>query len=108
MSDMLVTKQVPFKEYVGIIKLVSGEEYIAVITNETSTDFIVESPLTVAKGADGQVMFVQLLHFGDDKKPIKISKQFIMATGIPRDDFEMQYKSVTSGIVLPKKSGLIT
>jgi hypothetical protein len=101
---MLVQKQKNLP-YIGIFKTQSGEELIAKVVEETMIAFTIEKPLCMVMGERG-LQFAPFLMMADMEKPITLPKPMISAT--PQFSIEEQYESVTSKIVVPKKSSIIS
>ena len=92
--------------YIGVFKLGSGEEFIAKVVEETMIAYKVEAPLCVVPNGQGQMGFAPLLFLADKTKPISIPKPVIHAPAA--EELKTQYESMTTGIALPKKAGIIS
>ena len=95
-------KEVP---YVAILKLVTGEEIITKVVEESTDSFTVKNPLCMVPTKEGW-QFAPLLMMADIDKTINIPKPVISAT--PDTKLITQYESITTGIALPQKSSIIT
>lgn len=94
---MLISKGVAVGEVVSI-KLISGEEIIARLEEET-TDYIkVSRPLTVSLGPQGlgMIPFVFLAQ----SETIKLNMNHVMVLSLSKKDAADQYVQGTTGIAL--------
>lgn len=94
---MLISKGVAVGEVVSI-KLISGEEIIARLEEET-TDYIkVSRPLTVSLGPQGlgMIPFVFLAQ----SENIKLNMNHVMVLSLSKKDAADQYVQGTTGIAL--------
>lgn len=93
--------------YVRVLKLVTGEEIIAKIVEDNDSELSLCKPLQMAMGQHGPQL-ANFMLMADPSKNIMIKKAAILATSQPVKELENQYESITSGIALPAKSGIIT
>ena len=94
---MLISKGVAVGEVVSI-KLISGEEIIARLEEET-TDYVkVSKPLTVSLGPQGlgMIPFVFLAQ----SETIKLNMNHVMVLSLSKKDAADQYVQGTTGIAL--------
>lgn len=99
----MLTQKTP---YIGIFKIHTGEEFIASVTEETTSHYIIKNPLCLVP-TEGGMQFAPLLMLGAPGKPVTLNKPVVAVT-YPQPDMEASYESVTTGIALPKKSSIIT
>jgi len=92
--------------YIAVFKIHTGEEFIASVIEETSSEYIIKNPLCIVSTAKGP-QFAPLLMLGEPGKPVKLSKP-VVATTDAGVEIESQYESITTGIALPQKSAIIT
>ena len=93
---------------VKIIRLTSGEELIAK-TEETDTHVTLKKPAILIPAGKDQLAFGQWLPYADIKNGIEISKEYVVFIVAPMDELAAQYEEAFgSGLVVPKKSGLIS
>lgn len=94
---MLISKGVSVGEVVSV-KLISGEEIIAKLEEETSEYIKVSKPLTVSLGPQGlgMIPFVFLAH--SDK--IKLNMNHVMVLSAAKKEAADQYLQGTTGIAL--------
>ena len=94
---MLISKGISVGEIVSI-KLISGEELIAKLEEETAEHVKVNRPLTVSLGPQGlgMIPFVFLAQ----SETIKLSMQHVMVIAVAKKDAADQYIQGTTGIAL--------
>lgn len=93
--------------YIRIFKLSTGEEIIARVVSEETTEYLIEKPLQMAMGQRG-LQFAPFMMMVDPDKKIGLKKDKIVADAPPVKEIEGQYESITTGIALPQKSSIIT
>lgn len=102
----MLTQKQKTTPYISVFKLHTGEELIATVIEETSTELIVKHPLCMVP-TDKGMQFAPFLMMAEQGKPVTISKP-VLAHTPPSPTLESQYESVTTGIALPQKSSIIT
>jgi hypothetical protein len=95
---MLITKGVAIGEVVTL-KLVTSEELIGKLTEETDTHYGIERPLTLVMSQQGLGLQPWLFTVNTDKT-IKIPKDKIMVIDATMAEMAKNYLSGTSGIAL--------
>ncbi len=90
--------------YIQVFKLGTGEEFIAKVTEETMISYTVTKPLCMVPTESG-LRFAPLMMMANMDKSVSIPKPVIHAE--PATELEQQYESVTTGVALPKKQGII-
>jgi hypothetical protein len=95
-----------------ILRLLSGEEILgSVIRNDNENRFEVDAPfhVVVTRGQNNQidVQFSPALPLGKHNK-MTINYDVVVCAYEPADELANRYKSVTTKIILPTKSGIIT
>lgn len=94
---MLIDKGIAAGEVITL-KLLSGEEIIAKLVEETDTYFKVSNPQVIGQGQKGVGMFPYLFTVHPDKE-VKINKPVAVAE--PTDpDFAKQFIQATTNIAL--------
>lgn len=91
--------------YISVFKLLSGEEFICKVIEETADSYHVLKPLTIGQSPQG-VQFIPIMMLANHDKHVIIPKPVIV--GQPADEIESQYEIMTTGIALPKKSSIIS
>jgi hypothetical protein len=98
-----------------VFKLVSHEEVLGEVHGETETKFTIINPVGIAvvRGKDGMpnVGFAPFPIHAEQKTgmTVDISKQHVVYSYIPADDFVNNYNQIFgTGIILPKQQSIIT
>ena len=103
----MLTQKQKVTPYIGVFKLLTGEEIITTVVEDTSTAFVIKSPLCMVPTQKG-FQFAPLLMMANSDKPIMLNKSSVVISTTPVTELEGQYESVTTGIALPQKSSIIT
>lgn len=96
---MLITKTHYAKGDVISIKLITGEELIARLEDETETTMVIKNPLAITVGGQGVGMIPWVL-LGDAKK-CTLLRSHVVAAVVTKKEAADQYTQSTSGIALP-------
>ena len=94
------------KNTVATIKLVTGEEVIAQVSNIEGTTITIERPLVIMMSPQG-LAFGTFVPTMDYSKGIQLHTRNIVAVGPALDKVATEYKNATSPIKTPPKSSLI-
>jgi len=92
-------------ETVKVIKLISGEELIARVIEETNSSITIKNIRTVqaiptsVQGAVGMAL-VPYMVMVNDNDPIPINKSNTLVVTLPKADIEKNYLSQVTGITL--------
>lgn len=95
---MLIDKGVGAGEVVSL-KLISGEEILAKLVEETATEYKISKPLVLSVGQQGLGM-IPLMFTIDPEKDIKISKSSVIVICNTDKQFANQYLQATTGITI--------
>jgi hypothetical protein len=95
---MLIDKGVSAGEVISL-KLISGEEILAKLVEETDKEYKVSKPLVLSVGQQGLGM-IPLMFTIDPEKDIKISKSSVMVVSNTDKQFANQYLQGTTGIAM--------
>jgi hypothetical protein len=95
---MLIDKGVSAGEVISL-KLISGEEILAKLVEETDKEYKVSKPLVLSVGQQGLGM-IPLMFTIDPEKDIKISKSSVMVISNTDKQFANQYLQGTTGIAM--------
>lgn len=95
---MLIDKGVTAGEVVSL-KLISGEEILAKLVEETATEYKVSKPLVLSVGQQGLGM-IPLMFTIDPEKDIKISKSSVIVISNTDKQFANQYLQGTTGLAI--------
>ncbi len=95
---MLISKGVTVGEVVSL-KLVTGEEIIAKLKDADETSYSLHRPLSLVISGKGLGLQQWLFSFDPDK-PVKMSKDKVLAIEATIPELSKQYIAGTSGITL--------
>ena len=95
---MLIEKPIEKNKIVSI-KLITGDELVAKIIDETATDITVAKPLSVIMSDKGLAMLPYMLSVSADND-LKISKSHYICISSPVKEVESHYLQITTGITL--------
>ena len=95
---MLIDKGVAVGEVITL-KLTSGEEIVAKLTEETSTYYKLSRPMVIGQGPQGPGLMPYLFTV-DPQKDIKLLKQTVTVAEATDKNFADQFIQSTTGIKL--------
>ncbi len=95
---MLINKGVSSGEVVTL-KLVTSEELVGKLVEETANEYVIERPLTLVMSAKGLGLQPWLFTV-DTEKPIKISKDKVLVISATLKEMSDNYLAGTTGIAL--------
>ena len=95
---MLIDKGISSGEVVSI-KLVTGEEIIAKMIEETANEYKISKPLVLSVGQQGMGM-IPMMFTVDQEKDLKISKSSVVLIASTEKQFANQYLQGTTGIAM--------
>ncbi len=95
---MLIDKGVSVGEVITL-KLTSGEEIVAKLTEETATYYKLSKPMVIGMGAKGPGLMPYLFTVSPDKE-IKLSKTTVTVAEATDKQFADQFVQSTTGIAL--------
>ena len=95
---MLIEKPVAKNKIVSI-KLITGDELVAKIIDETTTDITIAKPLSVIMSDKGLAMLPYMMSVSADEQ-IVIKKTHIICIATPVSEVEKHYIQITTGISL--------
>lgn len=87
-------------------KVVNGDEIIAKIVDDATTEFVVDKPCTVIPSQQG-IGLVQSLFTADQKNSISISKTHVIMHSKVIDQMEKHYIQTTTGIQPVTKGSIV-
>lgn len=93
---MLISKQYTTGDVVTF-KMVNGDEVVAKVTEESSTEFRVSKPTTVMPSQQG-IGLMQSLFTASLEQEIIISKSHVMMHSLTVDEIKNHYIQTTTGI----------
>jgi hypothetical protein len=89
---------------IKIVKLVSGEEIIASVTETLEGNVILKDPVTLGMVERNQIGFIGYMPYADLKDGITLRADRIMFT-VPADPkLETEYQAMFNKVIVPKKS----
>ena len=83
-----------------LIRLVTGEEVIAKIKEETDTTLTVEDGIMLIPAGEGKIGMVPFMPYSEGD-PIELNKAHIMFRTTPNEDLRRQVLRITTGIETP-------
>lgn len=97
---------------IKILKMISGEELLAEITNETETHITIKNPVRVVvmpTKTNPQTPTVGFAPWADfsEEKDFTMHKAHVIVTMKPVQEFVNQYNAMFSGIVAPSSKLII-
>jgi hypothetical protein len=95
---MLIDRGMSSGEVVSI-KLVTGEEIIAKLIEETATDYKISKPMVLSVGQQGMGM-IPMMFTVDPEKDLKINKSSVIVVSNTETQFANQYLQGTTGIAM--------
>lgn len=95
---MLIDKGIASGDVVSM-KLITGEEIITKLVEETSTEFKVSKPLVLSVGQQGMGM-IPMMFTVDPEKDLKILKSSVVVISNTDKQFANQYLQGTTGIAM--------
>jgi len=95
---MLIDKDVSVGEVITL-KLTSGEELVAKLTEETATYYKLSKPMVIGMGAKGPGLMPYLFTVSPDKE-IKLLKTTVTVAEATDKQFADQFVQSTTGIAL--------
>lgn len=94
------------KEKIATIKLVTGEEVIAKVTDHDQNKITIQKPLVIMMSPQG-LAFGTFVPTMDQSKGIEIDIRNIVVIGLANEKVVNEYKNATSPIKTPPKSNIV-
>ena len=92
---------------IKLLRLVSGEEVIAEITNTTKDSYQIKDAIVMIPAGEGKLGFMPWMPYTKAADGVSVRKQDVMFTIDPIEDLVDQFRQARSGIQTPPK-GIIT
>ena len=89
-----------------LVRLSSGEEIIGNVETKTGSIRITDGFSLIPAG-EGKIGFMPFMAYTEADKGIDIPERFVMFVVEPKEELVQQINSMKSGIVVPKKQGII-
>lgn len=102
---MLINKPLSADDVVTF-KLVTGEEVIARLQEETDTAYVVTKPMALAMGAQGVGLVPAA--FSAELNTVKFQKSHVILAALTRKEIIGNYIEGTTGIQTVKNAGILT
>jgi hypothetical protein len=83
-----------------LIRLVSGEEVIAKVVEETAQGLQIEKPAILLPAGQGRLALVPWLPYGEAESMF-LPEKVIAFSILPKKDLSNEYSNMTSGLVVP-------
>lgn len=92
---------------IKLMRLVSGEEIIAEVTNSSKDNYTVKDAIVMIPAGEGKIGFMPWMPYTKAHKGLNVRKQDVMFMVEPMEDLVDQFIQARSGITTPPK-GIIT
>ena len=92
---------------IKLLRLVSGEEVIAEITNSNEDSYQIKDASVMIPAGEGKLGFMPWMPYTKAAEGVSIRKQDVMFVIEPIEDLVDQFRTARSGIQTPPK-GIIT
>lgn len=92
---------------IKLLRLVSGEEVIAEITNTNEDSYQIKDAIVMIPAGEGKLGFMPWMPYTKAADGVSIRKQDVMFVIDPIEDLVDQFRAARSGIQTPPK-GIIT
>tara|TARA_R110000824_G_scaffold165537_1_gene342135 strand:- start:1011 stop:1334 length:324 start_codon:yes stop_codon:yes gene_type:complete len=93
---------------VKLIRLTTGEELVAKITEQTPDTYLIKNPAILIPAGRDQLAFGQWLPYANIKDGLEIKKKSVVFITEPMEELYNQYStSFGSGIVVPGKGPIV-
>jgi len=89
-----------------LVRLSSGEEIIGNVET-TSGGITITDGFSLIPAGEGKIGFMPFMAYTKADKGVDISEKFVMFIVEPKEELVQQINSMKSGIVVPKKQGII-
>ena len=92
---------------IKLLRLVSGEEVIAEITNSNEDSYQINDAIVMIPAGEGKLGFMPWMPYTKAADGVSVRKQDVMFVIDPIEDLVDQFRQARSGIQTPPK-GIIT
>ena len=92
---------------IKLLRLVSGEEVIAEITNSNEDSYQIKDAIVMIPAGEGKLGFMPWMPYTKAAEGVSIRKQDVMFVIEPIEDLVDKFRTARSGIQTPPK-GIIT
>ncbi len=91
-----------------LVRLSSGEEIVGNVEVARDNSVTITDGYSLIPAGEGKIGFMPFMAYTKAAQGITISERFVLFVVEPADELVAQIKSMQSGIVVPKKEGIIT
>lgn len=91
-----------------LVRLSSGEEIVGNVEVARDNSITITDGYSLIPAGEGKIGFMPFMAYTKAAQGITISERFVLFVVEPADELVAQIKSMQSGIVVPKKEGIIT
>ena len=95
------------KEELKLVRITSGEEIIGNIT-ENQNSYTIRDGYVLIPGGEGNIAYMPFMPYTKASKGVVIDKSFVLFCVEPVDELAARIKEQISGVIVPKKQGIIT
>ena len=89
---------------IKLLRLVSGEELLAIVTEETDTHVSIKEPLIMVPTGEGKIGVADYMPYSDITKGVTISRTHIMFILNAVEQMQNAHKERFSAIVTPSSN----
>lgn len=91
-----------------LVRLSSGEEIIGNIESWSDDSIFITNGYSLIPAGEGKIGFMPFMAYTEADKGVNIPAQFVMFVVDPKPELIQQISSMSSGIMVPQKQGIIT
>lgn len=95
------------KDELNLVRLVSGEEVVALVTEHEST-YTLKKGWVLIPGGEGKIAFMPFMPYTKAENGLSIPKDKVMFVVEPIEELGQQVKTQQSGLIVPEQQGIIT
>jgi hypothetical protein len=92
---------------IKLIRLTSGEEVLAKITDESNDSITFENPIALYAAEEGKIGFMPYIPYTKAEDGLTVKNTHVLFTVDPVDQILGQYKEATGAIVTPNKGIIV-
>ena len=88
---------------VKLIRMWSGEDVIADLSEEKSDSIVITNPIVAIPAQQGQIGFAPWSPLVDKNATLKVTRKYVVYIEDPQDDLVEQYNQMFGNIATPPK-----
>lgn len=92
---------------IKLIRLTSGEEVLAKITDESNDSITFEKPIALYAAEEGKIGFMPYIPYTKAEDGLTVKNTHVLFTVDPVDQILDQYKEATGAIVTPNQGIIV-